>query len=159
MKLSASEEYGLRCLLQIGRRQRETGGGLTISEISRFEGLSVPNVAKLMRILRLGGFVESSRGQSGGYRLTRPADMMVVGDVLTALGGRMFNPEFCEDHAGREGLCTHSVDCSIRSLWTSIQSVIDQILSRVTLEDLLGDEQAMDACMQNVTEELIQVSG
>ena len=159
MKLSAGEEYGLRCLLQIGRRQRETGGGLSISEISQVEGLSIPNVAKLMRLLRLGEFVESVRGQAGGYRLAQSADLIVVGDVLTALGGRLFTPEFCEEHAGQELLCTHSVDCSIRSLWTSVQSMIDQLLSRVTLNDLLGEEQAMDACLQNVTDELIQVSG
>ena len=65
MKLSAGEEYGLRCLLQIGRRQKETGDGLSIPEISQIEGLSIPNVAKLMRLLRMGGFVESVRGQSG----------------------------------------------------------------------------------------------
>jgi Rrf2 family protein len=159
MKLSAGEEYGLRCLLQIGRRQKETGGGLSIPEISQMEGLSIPNVAKLMRLLRLGGFVASVRGQSGGYRLAQSADLIVVGDVLEALGGRLFSPEFCEEHAGQEALCTHSVDCSIRSLWSSVQSVIDQLLSRVTLDDLLGEEQAMDACLQNVTDELIQVSG
>ncbi len=159
MKLSAGEEYGLRCLLQIGRRQKETGGGLSIPEISQMEGLSIPNVAKLMRLLRLGGFVASVRGQSGGYRLAQSSDLIVVGDVLEALGGRLFSPEFCEEHAGQEALCTHSVDCSIRSLWSSVQSVIDQLLSRVTLDDLLGEEQAMDACLQNVTDELIQVSG
>jgi Rrf2 family protein len=159
MKLSAGEEYGLRCLLQIGRRQKETGGGLSIPEISQMEGLSIPHVAKLMRLLRLEGFVESVRGQSGGYRLAQSADLIVVGDVLEALGGRLFSPEFCEEHAGQEALCTHSVDCSIRSLWSSVQSVIDQLLSRVTLDDLLGEEQAMDACLQNVTDELIQVSG
>jgi Rrf2 family protein len=159
MKLSAGEEYGLRCLLQIGRRQKESGGSLSISEISQIEGLSAPNVAKLMRLLRLGGYVESLRGQAGGYRLAQSADLIVVGDVLSALGGRLFTPEFCEEHAGQEALCTHSVDCSIRSLWTSVQSMIDQILSRVTLNDLLGEEQSMDACLQNVTDELIQVSG
>jgi Rrf2 family protein len=159
MKLSAGEEYGLRCLLQIGRRQKETGGGLSIPEISQMEGLSIPHVAKLMRLLRLEGFVESVRGQSGGYRLAQSADLIVVGDVLEALGGRLFSPEFCEEHAGQEALCTHSVDCSIRSLWSSVQSVIDQLLSRVTLNDLLGEEQTMDACLQNVTDELIQVSG
>ncbi len=159
MKLSAGEEYGLRCLLQIGRRQKETGDGLSIPEISQIEGLSIPNVAKLMRLLRMGGFVESVRGQSGGYRLAKSADLIVVGDVLGALGGRLFSPEFCDEHAGRGELCTHSVDCSIRSLWTSVQSIIDRMLSRVTLDDLLGEEQAMDACLRNVTEELIQVSG
>ena len=52
-------------------------GSLTIPEISRAEGLSVPNVAKLMRLLRMGGLVQSARGQSGGYsapRQTRRSD-------------------------------------------------------------------------------------
>ena len=65
MKLSAQEEYGLRCLLQMASRGNEAS--LSIPEISRAEGLSVPNVAKLMRLLRIAGFVKSVRGQSGGY--------------------------------------------------------------------------------------------
>ena len=40
MKLSSQEEYGLRCLLQMGREKIRTGAGLTIAEISRSEGLS-----------------------------------------------------------------------------------------------------------------------
>ena len=50
MKLSATEEYGLRCLLQLAKCG--DGRSLTIPEISRAEGLSVPNAAKLMRVLR-----------------------------------------------------------------------------------------------------------
>ena len=69
MKLSAQEEYGLRCLLYMAR-SGETKSH-SIPEISRAEGLSVPNVAKLMRILRLGGLVASVRGQAGGYTLSR----------------------------------------------------------------------------------------
>lgn len=159
MKLSAQEEYGLRCLIQIGRNEVRNGEGLTIAAISQSEGLSSANVAKLMRILRLGGFVESARGQAGGYRLAQPADRIVVGEVLAALGGRLFSPEFCDEHAGVEQLCTHSVDCSIRSLWNSVQFIIDQMLNRVTLKDLLGEEQEMSACLQGMTDELLQVSG
>ncbi|MDA0749067.1 MAG: Rrf2 family transcriptional regulator [bacterium] len=158
MKLSSQEEYGLRCLLQIGRNQARTGEGLTIAEISTFEGLSSANVAKLMRVLRLGGFVESARGQAGGYRLAVPTEQIFVGEVLLALGGRLFSPEFCDDHSGVETLCTHSVDCSIRSLWNSVQYVIDRMLNKITLKDLLGDEQEMSACFQNMADELIQVA-
>ncbi len=158
MKLSAQEEYGLRCLLQIGRQEEQTGEGLTISEIGRAEGLSTSNVAKLMRILRLGGFVESARGQSGGYRLSQPAGQIVVGEVLAVLGGRLFGPNFCEEHAGQEECCTHSVDCSIRSLWSTVQFVVDQVLGQVTLKDLLGEEQRLSACFKAMTDELLQVS-
>jgi DNA-binding IscR family transcriptional regulator len=40
-------------------------------------------------------------------------------------------------------LCTHTVDCSIRSLWRAVQIGVDQVLSRTTLRDLLASEQEM----------------
>ncbi len=140
MKLSAQEEYGLRCLLEIGRKGQ--GGSLTIPEISRAEGISNHYVAKLMRLLRTGGFVTSARGQAGGYTLARPTRQINIGEVLAYLGGRLFEPGFCETHSGSENCCTHSVDCSIRSLWRGVQVVVDQVLSKTSLEDLLGNEQA-----------------
>ncbi|MBI4460772.1 MAG: Rrf2 family transcriptional regulator [Acidobacteria bacterium] len=138
MKFSAQEEYGLRCLLQIG--QQGTGGSLTIPEISAHEGLSIPYVAKLVRLLRQGGFVKSTRGQSGGYILARPPEQIVVGEVLAVLGGRLFDLEYCERFPGSVPTCTHTVDCSIRSLWRAVQLGVDQILERTTLRDLLGNE-------------------
>jgi len=54
MKFSAQEEYGLRCLLRIA--YSKSPNGITIPEISEIEKLSQANVAKLLRILRLGGF-------------------------------------------------------------------------------------------------------
>ena len=59
MKLSTQEEYGLRCLLRVGKKGM--GGSVTIPELSRAEGISEPNAGKMMRILRRGGFVTSTR--------------------------------------------------------------------------------------------------
>src|SRR5688500_17514437 len=98
MKFSSQEEYGLRCLLQLGRQGE--GGSLTIAELSHLERISVPNVAKMMRLMRRQGFVTSTRGKDGGYTLARPADQMNIGEVLAALGGRLFDVRFCERHAG-----------------------------------------------------------
>lgn len=141
MKFSALEEYGLRCLLRIARQGE--GESLTIPEISRAEGISTSYVAKLLRILRRGGFVESSRGKSGGYILARPPEKIVVGEVQALLGGRLFDTEFCDHHAGFEDICANSTDCSIRSLWRVVQSVVDQVLGKTTLRDLMFHEQEM----------------
>jgi Rrf2 family protein len=137
MKLSAQEEYGLRCLLQLARRA--PGTSLTIPEISQSEGISTHNVAKLLRILRQEGFVESARGQHGGYTLSRPAKQIRVSDVLNALGGRLYDPDFCDHFAGSEDNCAHSfAACSVRALWGRIQQAVDQALGQITLRDLLS---------------------
>jgi Rrf2 family protein len=138
VKLTTQEEYGLRCLLRLGREG--AGQSLTIAELSRHEGISAPNVAKMMRILRRAGLVRSTRGKEGGYTVARPPEQINIGEALAALGGRLFDSRFCERHSGSAGLCTHSPDCSIRSVWRVLQDVIDDVLSRMTLKDLLRTE-------------------
>ncbi|MFO7446053.1 MAG: Rrf2 family transcriptional regulator [Ignavibacteriaceae bacterium] len=155
MKFSTQEEYGLRCLIRIGKAK--AANGLTIPEISQLEGLSTANVGKLLRVLRIGGFIESARGQTGGYKLTRPADQIVIADVLATLGGRLYEKGFCEIHAGVENICTHTIDCSIRSLWRTIQMLLDSVLTKTTLKDLMGNETQVNDLVSLLAEEAAAV--
>jgi len=143
MKFTSQEEYGLRCLLRIANQGES--GSLTIPEISLAEGITQPYAAKLMRVLRQGGFVKSARGQAGGYTLARQPEQITVGEVIAALGGRLFELDFCDRHAGNEKVCTHSVDCSIRSLWRAVQLVVDQVLGKTTVMDLIRNEREMSS--------------
>lgn len=152
MKFSTQEEYGLRCLLRIGKSGEPNG--LTIPEISQMEGLSTANVGKLLRILRLGGFIESTRGQTGGYKLARPAEEIIIGEVMAALGGRLFEAGFCSDHSGVEMICTHTIDCSIRSLWRTIQSLLDGVLEKLTLKDLIGSEEQVNGIVSSFADDV-----
>ena len=141
MKLSTQEEYGLRCLLQLGRQGDDAS--LTIAELSDREGISAPNVAKIMRVLRKASFVKSTRGQAGGYTLSRPADLISVGEVLGALGGRFFDASFCDRHSGVGALCMNNSDCSIRPVLRHLQDVVDEVLGSLTLKSLLRNEREM----------------
>ncbi|MGH9412255.1 MAG: RrF2 family transcriptional regulator [Terriglobales bacterium] len=143
MKFSSQEEFGLRCLLRLGIRFEEQGSALTIPEIARLEGISVPYVGKLLRVLRTAGLITSARGAAGGYVLARPPERIAVGEALAVLGGRLYEPSFCATHAGDERVCTHSVNCSLRSLWRSLQLVLDQVLDKTSLKDLLCNESEM----------------
>ena len=143
MKLSTQEEYGLRCLLRLG--MQPDGGSLTISELSRQEGISAPTVAKMLRVLRRASLVKSVRGKDGGYTLARPAADIGVGEALAVLGGRIFDTRFCERHSGASALCTHMPDCSIRSVWRMLQNAVDSVLEKITLKDLLVSEREMNA--------------
>jgi Rrf2 family protein len=138
MKFTAQEEFGLRCLLCLARRAPE--GSATIDELAASEGLSSPNVAKLMRVLRQAGFVESIRGKHGGYRLTRPATEIVLSDVLAALGGRLYTPQLCARYCGEVRCCVHIDDCAIRALWAGLDGLVNTYLARCRLADLMGSE-------------------
>jgi Rrf2 family protein len=138
MKITAQEEYGLRLLIRLAACK--DSNGMTITQLSEAEGLTAHYIAKLTRILRMKGFINSTPGNKGGYVLAKPSREIVINDVLKALGGPMFNEEFCGIHTGALKLCTNSVDCSARSLWQMIQYTLDQLLNNVTLYDLVNSE-------------------
>ncbi len=140
MKLTSHEEYGLRCLIRLG--QQGPGGRLTIPEIASAEGVSEAYVAKLLRRLRLSGFVIAARG-TGGYALARPANQIVLSEVMALLGGRLFEGDFCAMHPGQLKTCVRLADCSARVLWRAVQAAVDGVLKRTTLQDLLFEEQQM----------------
>jgi Rrf2 family protein len=148
VKLTAHEEYGLRCLLQIGRQGK--GGSLTIPEMGQAEGISTHHAGKILQILRQGGFLRSERGQAGGYALARPPEQITIRDVLAVLGGRLYEEKFCDDHTGRVNTCTHTVDCSIRSLWRTVQNAVDEVLARITLKDMLRKEEEMTSWLSEL---------
>ena len=152
MKFSTQEEFGLRLLLRIAKS--DSPHGLTIPEISELEGISIANAGKILRILRLADFIESSRGQTGGYKLKKSAEEIVVSNVLNALGGKLYESSFCDLHAGIENICTNSIDCSIRSLWKTIQTMLDGVLGKITLQNLLGKEEDVDLLVSNFSEQI-----
>ena len=138
MKISAQDEYGLRILLQIARANSEEG--INLSQIGELENISQAYAAKITRLLRIAGFIQSIRGQKGGYILAKSPSEIKINHVLKAMGGAMFDEKFCGQHAGTMSLCTNSVDCSLRSLWTILQSNMDRLLDQISLKDLMKSE-------------------
>ena len=181
MKFTALEEYGLRCILHLARRdssrkpdpaakrgapsgspeeapparsvkggrrgakgsKRGLGESVTLGEVAEREGLTQQYAGKIFRILAKAGLVESERGRKGGYRLTRRPGDVTVSEVLTALGGKFFDRRICGRYTGDRDSCVHSGNCSIRLVWMDVQRVVDQVLTKLTLTDLVLREARM----------------
>ncbi len=138
MRLSAHDEHGMRLLLRIARGEPDRC--MTTAVLAEREGMSMSLAGKVLRLLRDGGFVDSTRGNCGGYVLTRAPEEIAVAEVLSALGGRLYEDGFCEQHEAGDELCTNSVDCALRSLWSLVQWEVDSALAGVTLARMLGSE-------------------
>ena len=155
MKITATEEYGIRILIRIASANPQNG--LSIPQLSTAEGLTESHVAKICRILRMSGFIDSTPGNKGGYVLHLAPSEIIINDVMKALGGSLFDQQFCDAHTGLGKLCTNSVDCSTRSLWKMIQFTIDNLLNKLTLQDLLVREKEVELKIEHILQRNMEV--
>ena len=153
MKITALEEYGLRCVLRLA--MAPGGEPVTVGEIAEREGLTVPYVGKMMAVLRQSGLAESVRGRSGGYVLTRPATEISVEEILGALGEPLFSSGYCESHPGALNVCSHTQNCSIRSVWQVLGDVIHRVLRNTTLADLCMQEERLASHFKDTVEPVL----
>ena len=138
MKITAQEEYGLRCLLQLARIPQHQV--VSVKAIAAREGLSGAYVEKLLRILSRAGLVHSLRGFRGGYALNRPASSIMLGEVVRALGMVQTTEHICTSFTGNRDACVHFSNCGIRSVWSGLTTYIQSFMDQTTLASLLEPE-------------------
>jgi len=148
VKISAHEEYGLRCLVQLARAEVD-GESLTLSQLAEREGLSVANAGKLMWILNKAGLVTAQRGTKGGYSLARPAADIRLNEVIRILDEDTVD-HFCKTHAGVLDVCIHTSDCGIRPVIVGLHEIVQNALSEITLAQLVGSEAKVDATLHQI---------
>ncbi|MBI4354989.1 MAG: Rrf2 family transcriptional regulator [Candidatus Omnitrophica bacterium] len=145
MKITAQEEYGLRCLIQLARHP--SGGMTTVKEIAKLEGISLAYAEKLLRALSLAGLVKSLRGIKGGYRLTKLPGEITLGQVVRALGSVLSPKAICARYTGQRVECIHFSNCGIRSAWAGLTRYIEEFLDQTTLAQLLPEEKLVDQAL------------
>jgi Rrf2 family transcriptional regulator, iron-sulfur cluster assembly transcription factor len=140
MRITATEELGMRLLLRLAQRHPRM---VAVAELAGDEGLTEPFAAKVVGQLRRAGLVVASRGRSGGYVLAASPERITVLQVFQALGERLFNVGFCERHRGEASTgCVRQDDCALRSVWSTLDAVVGDLLAGMTLADLVSGEAA-----------------
>ena len=147
MKISAQEEYGLRCLLQLANLR--DGESLTLPQIAEREGISAANAGKLMWLLNKAGFVQATRGTKGGYCLARPAGEIHLNEVIKVLDADVLN-KHSESYTGVLDSCVHKGDCGIRPVIVGLHEIVENALSQITLAQLVGTESSVDATFHQI---------
>jgi len=147
MKISAQEEYGLRCLVQLAGLT--AGDCLTLPQIAEREGISTANAGKLMWLLNKAGFVQSTRGTKGGYFLARPASEIRLSEIIRVLDHDVVN-KHCDSYTGVLDSCVHNGDCGIRPVIVGLHEIVENALSQITLAQMVGNERSVDEMFHSI---------
>ena len=162
MKVTAQEEYGLRCILQLAKNYG--GEPLVGRVIAEREGLSIDYVTKLLMALRRADLVQSVRGIKGGFVLARSPKAITVSHALQALnpeGLVITSPEshLCSNFSGQLDECIHLDACGIRPIWVTLSQYISRVLDQISLADLIGDEVQVMGVFEHVTQQEVEPEG
>lgn len=142
MRVNTWTEYSLIIALHLARKGRHSHTPVPARELADVERLPADYVEQILLRLRRAGLVESLRGAKGGYRLARDPGAITVRDVMAASERQTFAVN-CQLHPVNPERCHPSSPCSIRPVWYALQRRIDDLLTAVTLADLLRDEEAV----------------
>lgn len=129
LRVSKLADYGTVVMASMARDPLRVHSA---AEVALRIGLAEPTVSKVLKTLARSGLVNSSRGVKGGYRLPRaPADITIA-QIVDAMDG----PIGMTECSGVHSLCPQESACGVRSSWLSINHLVLETLSRVTLEQM-----------------------
>jgi Rrf2 family cysteine metabolism transcriptional repressor len=129
VKLSAKGEYALRSMVDLAMHRAEAR--VSIQEIAARQAIPHRYLEQVLLQLKRGGLLESKRGATGGYHLTRPPDDITVADVLRAIEGEGFP---FEPTPGRRGRWSRGDD--LAELWQALADAVAGVIDKLTIGDL-----------------------
>jgi Rrf2 family cysteine metabolism transcriptional repressor len=141
MIFTTKAEYGVRLLVELGRQRDRRP--VSLKAIAEAEGLPLAYLERIVALLKKSGFVESTRGAHGGYRLSREAEEIRMDEVVLALEGAVAPMScFIDDTGDGRVLCSHVDDrghgCATKLLWTRVHGGVIKALANTTLAELVA---------------------
>ena len=126
MKITTKGRYAIHILYDLAVNGTEHP--VSVKEMATRQEISVKYTEQIISILNKAGYVSSSRGFQGGYRLTKPLDEYVIGDILRLTEGSLA-PVACVEE---EGSCEREVDCVTVEVWKRLNQAISDVVDHIT---------------------------
>lgn len=130
MKISTKGRYALRVMIDLAVNDK--GDYVSLKDISNRQEVSLKYLEQIMAMLNKAGYVKSSRGNNGGYRLAKSPEEYKVGDILRKTEGDLA-PIACVN--GEE--CSKRENCKTFKFWQGLDNVINEYVDSKTLADLI----------------------
>jgi Rrf2 family protein len=130
VRISAKTDYAIRAALELAVAPEQVW--VKTESVAQQQGIPLPFLLNILAELRTAGLVQSRRGAEGGYRLARPADTIVVADVIRAIDGPLANiAGELPEHVAYQGAAV-----SLKDVWVALRAQMRTVLEGATLAEV-----------------------
>ena len=140
MQLSTKGRYAVRAMFDLSFYSK--GEPVPLSRISEREDISLHYLEQLFNKLRKGGVVDSVRGPSGGFRLSKKPSEITVEEIVRIVEGPIV-PVACVESKEKDRVCHRADKCVTHLLWKRLGKNISTFLASITLQDLVDEAREM----------------
>lgn len=112
---------------------------VSLKTVAERHDISQHYLEQIVAVLRKGGFVSSTRGAHGGYRVAKPLAEVTALDVVELLEGSLAPVSCIEDLES----CERTGNCSTEGLWRRVDTAVRNVLSGTTLADLVAERELL----------------
>lgn len=131
--LTKKGKYGLKALVDL--QSLAPGETAFVSEIASRNNIPKKFLDTILLELRNTGILRSKKGPGGGYSLSRPANEIMIGQVIRTLDGPLA-PIRCASRTAYEVCddCADPENCEVRHSMTEVRDAVADILDNMSLE-------------------------
>lgn len=155
MRITQWGEYGIHCAVYVAQRMKEGVAAVNAADIAGAQGIAIDYAQQILQRLRKAGIIESVRGPTGGYKLTKSPSDISLKDVLIASEADTFDI-ICDTKPIGHERCGSDKACALKPVWHSLKQHIDSFLSEHSLQGLL-DSAKPGLC--TAPETTVQING
>lgn len=141
MRITSSIEYATRLMVTLAGEHGKAP--VPAERLAESDNVPADYVSQILVKLRRAGLVNSHRGSSGGYALSKSPTEITIAQVVRAVDGAVFE-DVCERFDAGTKDCRHQGHCSISPVWTKLGDLVTGYFESVTLAAIL--EQKAGAC-------------
>ena len=133
MKISTRGRYALRLMVDLAMNAKGDNDYISVKSISERQEISYKYLEQIIPVLSRAGYVVSTRGKQGGYRLAKRPEEYTVGMILRLIEGSLV-PVACMECEPNQ--CTRQETCAALDVYKAIYDAVSNVVDHITLADL-----------------------
>ena len=134
MNLTTKGKYAVTAALDLAMQQKNIESFTKISDVAQRQSIPASYLEQIFSHLRKAGILRAVRGPNGGFKLARPSNEIMIGEIINAVERNMDATQ-----CSGEGVCNSGTKCVAHNFWIDFNDNVNQFLMTRSLDDVISN--------------------
>ena len=134
MNLTTKGKYAVTAVLDLAVQEQANIRYSKIAEVAERQSIPAPYLEQIFSFLRKAKILSAARGPKGGFKLSRPRDQIMIGEIINAVEKNMDATQ-----CSGEGSCNGGSKCIAHNFWMDFNDNVNEFLMTKSLDDVISN--------------------